>query len=178
MTASRTQEVFPFHAASLVFIEDEQGKLLLLKRNKAPNKDLWSPIGGKVETDKGESPFECAARETFEEAGFRIATEDLHLFGLVTEKAYEECGHWFLFLFRCKRPIPTLPEACAEGHFAFFERKEIMDLCIPETDRQALWTLFDTYKDGFAVLKAHFQTGGRLVIEEEQILSPATLLNN
>lgn len=160
----------PFNAASLVFIEDAEGRLLLLERNKAPNQGMWSPIGGKIETSKGESPFECAVRETLEETGFSIQPKDLHLFGLVTEKAYEHCSHWFLFLFYCKKPITQTPPPFGEGRFAFFKREEIQSLKIPQTDRQALWTLFDKHRNDFVVLSAHFEKNGALFIQEEQII--------
>ena len=78
-----------YKIAVLVFLENEAGKQLLLLRAKAPNLGAWSPIGGKLETGLGESPFECAVRETKEETGFEIATTDLHLFGMIAEKAYE-----------------------------------------------------------------------------------------
>ena len=60
--------------AVLVFIQNPAGEHLLIRRAKMPNRGNWSPIGGKVETAQGESPFECAVRETGEEAGFAIVT--------------------------------------------------------------------------------------------------------
>ncbi len=162
----------PFNVASLVFINDAQGRFLLLERNKAPNKGLWSPIGGKAEIQKGESPFECAVRETFEETGLSIETQDLHLFAMVTERAYECCGHWLMFLFRCKKPIPALPPNGREGRFEFFERAAIDALAIPETDRQALWTLFDEHQNDFVALRADFKPDGQLEIHYEQRRMP------
>ena len=72
----------PYKIAVLVFLENAAGEHLLLHRAKAPNLGAWSPIGGKLETSIGESPFECAVRETREETGFAIASSDLHLFAL------------------------------------------------------------------------------------------------
>ena len=46
----------------------------------------------------GESPFECAVRETREETGLEVATDDLHLFSIIAEKAYEGQSHWLMFL--------------------------------------------------------------------------------
>ena len=66
---------------------------------KEPNKNCWSPIGGKLEMRLGESPFECAIRETREEIGLEISEGDLHLFSMISEKAYEGSCHWLMFLF-------------------------------------------------------------------------------
>ena len=66
------QPPFAHKIAVLVFIQNEQGEHLLLLRTKAPNQGAWSPIGGKLETATGESPFECAVRETTEETGIML----------------------------------------------------------------------------------------------------------
>jgi 8-oxo-dGTP diphosphatase len=59
-----------------------------------------------------------------------------------------------MFLFRCKTPIAGLPADISEGKFAFFSRAQIQTLDIPETDKAALWPIFDQYRDGFVALKA------------------------
>ena len=100
---------FPYKISVLVFIHNRTGEHLLILRQKSPNFGHWSPIGGKLEMDLGESPFECAARETFEETGLRIATDDLHLFAMIAEKAYEGQSHWLMFLFQCRRELDALP---------------------------------------------------------------------
>ncbi|MGC4073882.1 MAG: NUDIX domain-containing protein [Nibricoccus sp.] len=76
----------PYKIAVLVFLENAAGEHLLLLRAKPPNLGVWSPIGGKLETCTGESPFECAVRETVEETGLKIAISDLHLFGMIAER--------------------------------------------------------------------------------------------
>jgi len=88
-----------------LLLENTAGEHLLLLRAKPPNLGIWSPIGGKLEMALGESPFECAIRETFEETGLRIGTEDLHLFSMIAEKAYEGQSHWLMFLFCCRRRL-------------------------------------------------------------------------
>lgn len=144
----------PYKISVLVFIENAAGEQLLLLRAKQPNLGVWTPIGGKLEMATGESPFECAVRETEEETGLKISAADLHLFAMIAEKAYQGDTHWLMFLFRCKRPIAALPPDIMEGKFAFFSREKIKDLPIPETDKAALWPIFDQYKDGFVALKA------------------------
>jgi 8-oxo-dGTP diphosphatase len=155
--------------AVLVFLENAAGEHLLIQRAKMPNLGNWSPIGGKVETGIGESPFECAVRETEEEAGFAITTADLHLFGMISEKAYEGQSHWLLFLFRCRKPIEHLPPAIDEGHFGYFSREALNGLSLPETDRIALWPIYDKYRDHFVALRADCRPGRPLLVEIEEV---------
>lgn len=159
----------PYKIAVLVFIENREHEHLLLLRAKAPNLGSWSPIGGKLEILTGESPFECAVRETCEETSFKIAVSDLHLFAMIAEKAYEGQSHWLLFLFRCLRPIDSLPRAMEEGRFGFFNRSAIDALPIPETDRVALWPTFDRYRDRFVALRADCSPDKALLLTTEQI---------
>jgi 8-oxo-dGTP diphosphatase len=159
----------PYRIAVLVFIENAAGEHLLLHRAKAPNKGAWSPIGGKLEMESGESPFECAVRETREETGFEIRASDLHLFAAIAEKAYEGQSHWLMFLFRCLRPLPGLPRDISEGRFGFFSRSSVDALAIPETDRAALWPTYDRYRDRFVALRADCQPGRPVKVEIEEI---------
>ena len=145
----------PYKISVLVFIENAAGEQLLLLRAKQPNLGVWTPIGGKLEMATGESPFECAVRETEEETGLKIGPEDLHLFAMIAEKAYQGDTHWLMFLFRCKKAIGGLPGDISEGKFAFFSREQINTLAIPETDKAALWPIFDQYREGFVTLKAN-----------------------
>jgi 8-oxo-dGTP diphosphatase len=163
----------PYKIAVLVFLENAAGEHLLMLRAKPPNLGAWSPIGGKLETALGESPFECAVRETGEETGLPVSAAELHLFAVIAEKAYEGQSHWLMFLFHCRRPIPGLPPAIAEGRFAFFSRAAVDALPIPDTDRSALWPIYDRYRDGFVALKADCAPGHpvRVVVEEIQGLT-------
>jgi 8-oxo-dGTP diphosphatase len=158
-----------YKIAVLVFLENAAGEHLLLLRAKPPNLGIWSPIGGKLETSTGESPFECAVRETAEETGFAVSSDDLHLFAMIAEKAYEGESHWLMFLFRCTRPIPGLPPEIPEGRFGFFSRESIETLAIPETDRSALWPIYDRYRHRFVALKADCAPGAPVRVEIEQI---------
>ncbi len=158
-----------YKIAVLVFLENAAGDHLLLLRAKPPNLGVWSPIGGKLETSVGESPFECAVRETAEETGHRVATGDLHLFAMIAEKAYEGQSHWLMFLFRCKVPLPSLPPDIAEGKFGFFTRAQIDTLPLPETDRTALWPIYDRHRDHFVALRADCAPGKPIAVEIEEI---------
>jgi 8-oxo-dGTP diphosphatase len=156
--------------AVLVFLENAAGEHLLLLRAKPPNLGVWSPIGGKLETGLGESPFECAVRETREETGFVVTTAYLHLFAMIAEKACEGESHWLMFLFRCRQPIGALPPDIAEGKFGFFSREAVSRLEVPETDRHALWPIYDQYRDRFVVLRADCAPGQPVQIDLEEII--------
>lgn len=163
-----------YKIAVLVFLENEKGEHLLLLRAKPPNFGVWSPIGGKLETGIGESPFECAIRETAEETGFALTLDDLHLFAMIAEKAYEGQSHWLMFLFRCRKPISALPPDIKEGKFGFYSRAAIDTLAIPETDRTALWPIYDRYRDRFVALRADCMPGRPVKVEIEEITPPAS----
>jgi 8-oxo-dGTP diphosphatase len=167
-------DALPYKISSLIYLRDTSGRLLLMQRNKAPNKGLWSPIGGKLEMGTGESPYEAAAREVHEEIGLRIETGELHLFSLIAEKNYEDRCHWLMFLFDCRRPLEKLPAPISEGTFAFFEEAEIADLAVPETDRQSLWTIYFKWRSDFIALRADCRSDRPLEvhIDEQMRLQP------
>jgi 8-oxo-dGTP diphosphatase len=159
----------PYKIAVLVLLENAAGEHLLLHRAKEPNKGAWSPIGGKLEMASGESPFECAVRETLEETGHAVSAADLHLFAVIAEKAYEGRSHWLMFLFRCARPLAALPPDISEGRFGFFTRAAVDALNLPETDRTALWPVYDRYRESFVALRADCAPGRPVSICIEQV---------
>ncbi|NBB79422.1 MAG: NUDIX domain-containing protein [Verrucomicrobia bacterium] len=164
----------PFKISTLVFVKNTKGQHLLIQRNKSPNKGCWSPIGGKLDMSSGESPYECARRETQEEIGLQLADSDLHCFGYISEKSYEGAGHWLMFLFDCRRPVDQLPAVIDEGRFQFFSREEVESLAIPDTDRVLLWPYYDQSRDQFVGLRADCKPGGTLSLTEELLLPTNT----
>ena len=142
----------------------------MIQRRKAPNLGCWSPPGGKLEMAIGESPHQCAAREAEEELGLKLSHENLHLFSMVAEKAYEGSTHWLMFMFLIKPPIDMLPPEIEEGPFQFFSRAEIESLQIPETDRTIVWPFFDQHREGFTALRASFDSANNVEIVVEESL--------
>lgn len=159
----------PFRISVLIFLRDQEDRQLLLQRRKAPNLGCWSPIGGKLEMAQGESPFECAVREVREEADLELTAADLHLFAMVSEKNYEGSGHWLMFLFESRKRLEKLPPPMEEGRLGLFSRREIDELPIAETDRQALWPIYDRYREGFVSLRADTLPNGSLEVVLEEI---------
>jgi len=165
----------PYKISVLVFIRNKEGELLLIRRSREPNLGQWSPIGGKLEMAIGESPHECAVRETREEVGLELAISDLHLFSMIAEKAYEGGSHWLMFLFDSRRTIDALPAHIDEGTFAFFPRPEIDALNLPETDRLALWPVYDRCREGFVALRADCTPGTDLVVHVDGTIGVSDL---
>ena len=95
----------PYRIAVLCYLYDADGRVLLLHRRKQPNADMYSPIGGKLEVALGEGPHECAVREIREEAGIDLPHEQVHLVGIVSERAYQQQTHWLMFLFEVTCPV-------------------------------------------------------------------------
>ena len=162
----------PYKISVLVFIENRAGEQLLMLRAKQPNLGVWTPIGGKLEMATGESPLQCAVRETAEETGLVAREEDMHLFAMIAEKAYEGEAHWLMFLFRCRKPIDALPPTIDEGRFGFFSRAAVDALPIPATDRAALWPIWDRYRDRFVAMRADCAPDRALHVEIEQVTPP------
>ena len=130
--------------ACLCELRDHEGRYLLLHRAKSPNKGLYSPIGGKLETASGESPTQCAQREIAEEAGLTVPLDRLHLAGIISEKAYRSADgdpptHWLIFWFRALDPVRVERVEFDEGRLEWIEPARLMDLDLPRTDREIIW---------------------------------------
>ena len=140
---------FPYRIATLLYAFDEEDRVLLIKRNHEPNKDCFSPAGGKLQTDSGESPHGCAIREAKEETGLQLTFEDLHLTGIISEQGYQGNTHWLMFLFEIKPRLAELPPDHKEGSFRWATIKELEKLPLPGTDREKIWPLFWEHRRGF-----------------------------
>lgn len=142
----------PYRLAVLCYLWDAQGRLLLLHRAKAPNAGMYSPIGGKIEIARGESPHECALREAEEEAGIALAPADLRLCGMVAERAYEGRHHWLIFLFETTRaidPAEVPVTSFDEGTLEWVPEASVATAGIPWTDREILWPAIRAHRGGF-----------------------------
>jgi len=162
----------PYHIATLLYAFNDRGEVLLLERAQEPNRGLWSPCGGKLRTESGESPYACAYREAAEELGLSLAPSDLHLTGLASEDGYQGQAHWLMFLFEIKPRFESLPPPHREGRFAFFSRTDLDSLPLPQTDRERLWPLFWEHRGGFFATHCHCSSGGTNVWTLEES-SPA-----
>jgi len=156
-----TQDIntLPYKVAVLCYLYDQEGRLLLLKRCKAPNVNKYSPIGGKLEARIGESPHACAIREIHEEAGIQLGLNEVRLSGVLSETAYEGETHWLIFLYEVTRPIHPSEIAAMEmdeGTLEWIEVDEVNDLDIPDTDRTIIWSLVQKHRGGFFTVHIDF----------------------
>jgi len=149
--------VMAYKIAVLVYVFNDQRKTLLLRRKKFPNKDLYSPIGGKLEQGTGESPYGCALREIEEEIGVALTLEDIHLLGIVSEKGYANgaaggaaagsnpSSHWLMFCFEVMRPLNFAGREMEEGVLEWLDPIIVEKLEIPKTDVEVIWPLVREY---------------------------------
>jgi len=151
----------PYKIATLLYCFNEQDDVLLLERTQEPNRGFWSPCGGKLKMDIGESPHACACREAEEETGIQINPSDLHLAGLISEHGYQGQTHWLMFLFEVQVRLKALPPPHAEGRFAFYSRTAVDGLKIPQTDREQIWPWFWHFRGGFFAAHCHCYADGR-----------------
>ncbi len=150
----------PYKISTLLYAFDDADRVLLLHRRREPNKGLWSPCGGKLKTDLGESPYACACREAAEEMGISLTAKELHLTGLVSEHGYAGQAHWLMFLFEIKPRIRAVPPEISEGVFGLFTVPELDGLALPETDRTYIWPLFWRNRGGFFAAHCHCHDDG------------------
>lgn len=167
----------PYRIATLLYCFNERDEILLLQRAQAPNLGLWSPPGGKLKTDLGESPYACGCREAAEEMSLSLTPADLHLTGLVSEHGYAGQAHWLMFLFEVRPRITTVPPPHREGVFAFVARHAMAALPLPDTDRDQLWPLFWRHRGGFFAAHCHCHPDGHYDwhLEESRPASASSL---
>lgn len=116
---------------TLCYLERD-GKYLMLHRVKKandPSHDKWIGVGGKFED--GESPEECALRETREETGLTLTSYRYR--GLVTFVS----DRWeteYMHLFTADAWTGELT-ACDEGELIWVEKSRLSSLPIWEGDK-------------------------------------------
>lgn len=110
-----------------------------MERRKDPNKGLMSPPGGKLDTEKAESPSACAVREAYEECRIGSCEKDWRLRGIITEKNFPGAGNIMIFLMEYIKLINELPPECNEGAFSFIHPENLPEYKIPLTDRFFIW---------------------------------------
>jgi 8-oxo-dGTP diphosphatase len=149
-----------YKISTLLYCFDRTDRVLLLDRAQEPNLGLWSPCGGKLHTESGESPYACACREAAEELQLQISPSDLHLAGIVSEHGYQGQSHWLMFLFEVKPKLDKAPPVHREGRFEFFSRDALDGLELPKTDRERIWPWFWQHRKGFFAAHCHCHPDG------------------
>ena len=120
------------HNSSLIYLENGQGEYLMLHRVKKKNDinhDKWSGVGGGFE--HGESPEECALRDTWEETGLTLT--DYCFRGIVTFDC-EGQETLYMHLFTAAAWTGELTD-CNEGDLEWVPKEKVYDLPIWEGDK-------------------------------------------
>lgn len=117
--------------STLIYLErgDEYLMLHRTKKENDLNHDKWIGVGGKFED--GESPEDCALRETREETGLTLTRWRYR--GLVTfvSDRYET---EYMHLFTADGWTGT-PKKCDEGELAWIKKSELLRLRLWEGDK-------------------------------------------
>lgn len=126
--------------STLVYIEQNDCYLMLLRNKKAidVNEGKWIGVGGKLEA--GESPEECALRETLEETGLKLQL--LKLRGILTFSS-EGWEDEIIFVYTSDKFDGQLKE-CEEGELKWIKKDEISKLNLWEGDRIFLKLLIES----------------------------------
>jgi 8-oxo-dGTP diphosphatase len=161
----------PYKISTLLYCFNAKDEALLMERAQEPNLGLWSPCGGKLKTEIGESPYACACREAREELELELSSSDLHLTGIVSEHGYEGQSHWLMFLFEVRRRLDATPSAHREGRFQFFSREGMEAVKLPQTDRERIWPWFWQHRGGFFAAHCHCRPdgGNEWMLEESRL---------
>ncbi|MCW3467178.1 NUDIX hydrolase [Chitinophaga nivalis] len=112
-------------------------RFLLLKRLKAPNKDQYTPVGGKL--DPYETPLDAAIRETWEETGIRVDT--MQYCGILAETS-PVAYNWVSFVYVADIADQPAPP-CNEGTLEWISYEQIPDLPTPTSD----WYIYQYLRD-------------------------------
>ena len=119
--------------STLIYLENEKGEYLMLHRVKKKddiNHDKWIGVGGGFEY--GESPEECALRETWEETGLTLT--DYRFRGIVTFDCEGQKHTQYMYLFTATAWTGELTE-CSEGNLEWVPKEKVCDLPIWEGDK-------------------------------------------
>ncbi|MBR3928182.1 MAG: 8-oxo-dGTP diphosphatase [Clostridia bacterium] len=117
--------------SSIIYIEKNEKYLMLHRTRKEndANKDKWIGVGGKFE--EGETPEECARRETYEETGLTL--RNLFYRGVVTFTS-DEYPSEQMHLFKSTAFSGKIKD-CDEGELDWIEKEKLLSLPIWEGDK-------------------------------------------
>ena len=155
------------HNSTLIYLENDRGEYLMLHRVKKKNDinhDKWIGVGGGFE--HGESPEECALRETREETGLTLT--DCRFRGIVTFDC-EGQETLYMHLFTASGWTGELTD-CDEGELEWVPKEKVYDLPIWEGDK-IFFRLLEQERPFFS-LKLSYDRGDvlrRAVLDGEEL---------
>lgn len=116
-----------------------------VKKANDINEGKWLGVGGHFE--EGESPYDCAIREVFEETGLVLAEARYRAVVTFASDAYESEQ---MHLFTSRSFVGEIGE-CNEGELCWIDRNEVLSLPMWEGDSVFLKLLLE--KEEFFSLK-------------------------
>ena len=148
--------------ATMVYCLQDNG-VLLMHRNKQPNKDLWIAPGGKLEP--GESPYDCARRELHEETG--LQADKLMFRGLITETSPRPDWQWLMFLYVATSFAGELQGDDREGSLRWWPIEQALALPMPAADQTFFPRIIDL-RQPFVQAKYRYDDALNLVAFTDQ----------
>ncbi len=144
--------------AALVVLKNDN-QFLLLRRAKEPNKDTFTPVGGKL--DPFETPLNAAIRETREETGIQV--DEMKFCGILTESA-PSSYNWTSYVYLAEIDFVPAPP-CNEGDLAWIHFDQLLEVPTPKTD----WFIYKYLLEGkpFAFCATFDENTDLLVMKEE-----------
>ncbi len=117
---------------TLCYIEKDGAYLMMhrIKKKNDLNKDKWVGVGGKLEA--GETPFDCARREIYEECGIEV--KNLSYRGIITFVS-DLYGTEYMHLFTADSYTGEIDYNCDEGRLEWVAKEDIQGLPIWEGDK-------------------------------------------
>lgn len=113
--------------AVLCVLKNKQ-QFLLLKRLKEPNKNRYTPVGGKL--DPYETPLQAALRETMEETG--IVLSNMKYCGTLVETSPADYN-WISFVYMAEVE-QIFPPNCNEGALEWIAFADVLNVPTPASD--------------------------------------------
>ncbi|NND85632.1 MAG: NUDIX domain-containing protein [Acidimicrobiia bacterium] len=110
----------PVIGVGAVIVED--GRILLVRRGKAPAEGLWAVPGGRVEPE--ETIRDAVVREAAEETGLRVEVDDLAWTGRISASGHD----YLLFDFHARVVGGTLAAASDAADARWVPLDEVADL--------------------------------------------------
>ncbi|MDR0266159.1 MAG: NUDIX domain-containing protein [Sphingobacterium sp.] len=123
-----SNEVTGLKRIATLCILRNKDRFLLLRRFKEPNKDMYVPVGGKI--DPFENPDDAVVREVMEETGIPITSKQFC--GILTETSPIKYN-WISYVYVSDIEFVDAPY-CNEGDLEWISAAQLESISTPVTD--------------------------------------------
>ena len=147
--------------AAMVILQTDK-EILLMIRNKEPNRGKYLPVGGKLL--EFENPEEAAMRECHEETGF--IPKELKLAGILCETSPIQYN-WLSYIYT-SRVEKFIPPKCEEGELVWIDTNSFSHIQIPQVNNYVYEHFF---KQKLFILSASYNEQLELTLVKDEILN-------